>query len=307
MALFSREKSRSSRSGRGAEESDPARRGILYLIAGGVTLVAGTVLVLHAMYRQIQKRPDFHVDPLAVELVAAPEWLPDPLARDLQYGHGLPAQPISVFASGLEQIVAERYAKHPWVETVHAVHVVYPGQVEVELELRRPAAFVQSGDGRALPIDRHGIRLPDLPNDDHRLRHLWLPLLLGVLRPAPPVGEPWNDRAIHEGVALVEALREPYQKYLSRSLRFGAIDVSNVGGRVNPLDSELAFVSAEQVLVEWGRSPASPNPDPMRLEEKLRNLRSALVEYPGLVGLSRVKLDEPHGPVVVPASTARIR
>ncbi len=310
MGLFASQRSgarRSQRDRRDADDSNPRRRGLIYLVAGTVTVCAGVVLSVHAMYRQVRRHPDFHVDPLAVELVEVPTWVPNELESELQHDHGLPPKPLSIFTPEVERALAERYAANPWVAGVEAVRRVYPGQIEIELELRRPAALIVLGDGQAVPIDKMGVRLPDLPLEDPRLRSLWLPQIQGVLVPPPAVGRPWKDRAVREGVALVEAVRPHYLKFLSRTVRFTAIDVSNVGGRVKPFDSELAFLTSDRVLVEWGRSPASPQPDPLTFEEKLRRLRNVLVEFPGLNGILRVKLDDSPGPSVVAAGTARNR
>ncbi len=69
------------------------------------------------------------------------------------------------------------------------------------------------------------------------------------------------------------------------------IDVSNIGVRDDRLKPEVLLTSASGTVIEWGRSSASPRvrTEP-RLADKLMRLRQALILYPGLVGLARLKL-----------------
>jgi hypothetical protein len=212
----------------------------------------------------------------------------------LAYGHGL-YEPRSIFTEGLERRIAESYEASPWVERVVRVRRVYPDRFRVELELRRPAVLVASDEG-LVPVDREGVRLAALDSEAPELRALWLPTLLGVASKPPPLGVRWRDRALDEGLALVEHMRKDYLEGISRSVRFESLDVSNVGGRADPLESEVSFITPERVVLEWGRSPASPLPDALGFEEKLRQLRNVLVEFPGLAGVQRVKLhiSPPH-------------
>ena len=69
------------------------------------------------------------------------------------------------------------------------------------------------------------------------------------------------------------------------------IDLSNVGGRENPRESEIVIRTATGVAIEWGRSRRSPRAlDEPTPAVKMESLRETVRSFPGLDGIARVRL-----------------
>jgi len=234
-------------------------------------------------------RPAFLVEGSASRTLAAGSWLTDADVRSIQSDAGIGSGLTSFFAPDLTRRFAAPYARSPWVKRVVDVRPVWPNRVRVFLEVREPILGVLTDDGRILLVDDRGVRLPGV-----RTRPptgLTRPFFrLDGVRAGPPVaGEVWS-RAVREGAAVAVDLASLSEDVIAAA-RIQTIDVSNIGVRDDRLKPEVLLTSASGTVIEWGRSSASPRvrTEP-RLADKLMRLRQALILYPGLVGLARLKL-----------------
>jgi hypothetical protein len=173
----------------------------------------------------------------------------------------------SIFDPRLTRDVAEAYLASPWVKTVRRVEKRFPNHIEVELELREPAAFVRL-PYECYAIDSTGIRLPlDYQRWDHERRPL--PLVFGVKSDPPEPGQCWPDRRAAAAVAVLRALAA--EPALLREIHF--VDVANLDGEIDPLRSEVLLFTRHRVRIAWGRPPDTTKFGEPPVREKLARLR----------------------------------
>jgi hypothetical protein len=161
----------------------------------------------------------------------------------------------------------------------------------VQVEYRKPWLAVKRENGYVV-LDDDRVRLPGSWVDPAVCR---IPIpLTGVLTSPPEAGEVWSDPAVSAGLEMARlAAAEPALRYL----RIREIDVSNVGGRVDPRRPDLSLVCANRCILYWGRAPLDvPQLGEASTDGKLENLRVALGDYPRLDGLRYVKIYPREGP-----------
>jgi hypothetical protein len=218
--------------------------------------------------------------------------------RDLQR---MPLQELerSLFDRNLGFAVRQVFEENPWVRRVRSVKRVFPRGLEVDLEYRRPYAAVRRGD-RFLFADAHGELLP--VNASRRV--LKGPMLTfrgaGGKEPAQ-LDELWFADAVREGVSVLRELGAHRRHEVWEKVGIVAIDVGNYEGRLDAKKSEVLLVTdrnwsdpkrniiGRPVYVRWGRSRKHPlGRAQLPVETKLDNLLGALIQRPGLQGVSIV-------------------
>ena len=141
---------------------------------------------------------------------AAPEvdsrecpWLSRSDLKAINAGVDLAGQS-SLFDRDVCRQVAQSYGGSPWVEQVVAVRRHFPDRVDVELAIRRPAAYVHRG-GLYYLVDHSGCRLPVSPAARPDAAY---PVIDGATATPPAAGETWNDECVDDSLRLAELLNE---------------------------------------------------------------------------------------------------
>ena len=217
----------------------------------------------------------------------------------------------NILASGLTSRIEEVLARNPWVKKVKGTRRVFPGRLELDIELREPYAELEVG-GRYLLVDEDGEVLPQAYDESRGLaRRL---VLHPDGDPQAPVGaweDAWLRDAIRNGVQVwrdLEALDLGELVDLLGAAGVVAIDISNHAGRLDRAKAELSLISAHTRIVpgsahavpfviRWGRSTihhlSAIELSPRR---KLENLKILFSSRPrGFDGLRAVDLrfDDP--------------
>ncbi len=204
---------------------------------------------------------------------------------------------MSLMDSRTMSLIWQCLERNPWVRRVVRVRLdstlqQSPGRgLEVVVEFRQPVAFVQVGGLVTQPsyvlVDGEGVRLGVAPFAEPVLGNRLLPTIEGVTTDAPPAGWRWDDPAVLAGAEVATCLGAE-----AAAMGLAAIDVTNVGGRINPLASEITLRSRSGTLVHWG-SPQSVTADALEgtPRQKLAVLRHAW-RNPGLDKLAEVHLVE---------------
>lgn len=278
--------------GLGRSEANPRVRSRIIRI---IRLQLAVVFVL-ACWRGTQAvaawaavRPAFLVESSDCRTLKNADWLTADDVRSIREASGTERGLYSFFSPKLTSFYESPYAASAWVRRVLDVQPVYPNRVRVFLEVREPVLGVVAGGGDIHLVDERGVRLPGV-----RVRPpegLTRPFyrLNGVLRPPPRAGEVWS-RGTVEGAAVAGELQALTPDMVSAA-RIHTIDVANIGGRIERRRSEILLETESGAVIEWGRSSLSPRArtEPA-LADKIERLYQALLYYPGLVGLERVKL-----------------
>jgi len=262
-------------------------------IAVRLLLVIALVMLLWVAARRshafVARHPAFVVDPAATVAHSPAPWLTRDDLLSIREGSGLLGRRFSFFTPGLDGIFARGYEGSPWVRRVTAVRLVYPNRVNVGLLVRKPVCGVPAPGDWMILVDETGVRLPGLrsgPPDGVARPFL---SLAGVTGNPPEPGEVWSGQ-VWEGAAVAVDLLGLAPRVI-REAGVAAIDVSNVGGRVDRVAAEIVLTTKSGVRIEWGRSRRSRlgSLDPS-IEDKFRRLRRALRAYPRLGGVKTVKL-----------------
>ncbi len=207
-------------------------------------------------------------------------------------------QPVSILKRDLDTVVRQFYESSPYVRRVVSMKRRFPGGLKVDIEFRHPIAMVETG-GHYVLVDQYGELLPiEVP-----LEEVVRPIISvrpeGDLRNDPgEYGEQWFLDAIKEGVAVLLDLEGQSENSIFDSVNIVGIDVSNHGGRISEIDSEVSLVTDRtwfdaksnrhrNTLLAWGRSTKHPGHwVELPVETKLDNLRRLLLARPsGLRGL----------------------
>jgi hypothetical protein len=256
----------------GATASRHAARG---LFAAGFAFVV--LLVHREVFSFIAQRHSYRIP--EVRSVVAPAWSERQGEETIRVaGSG------SIFDPGLVERVGKSFEASAWVKRVVAVERVFPDQIRVRFEYRRPHLAVKRENGYVL-VDAGRVRLPGVyatvPPCDRAS------LVSGLAsKPAEP-GKVWDDPALAAGFALAELAHE---HPVLKGLGVKEVDVANHGGRLDPRRSEIALVTAGGCQLAWGRAPRDARFGEPGIEEKIENLRGVLAAYPSLQGLKRASV-----------------
>jgi hypothetical protein len=114
----------------------------LRLLAGtlALLLLAGAGLGVRWLLREAAALPRFQIDPARIAVKDLPTWVSPEVRHQLNRSHGL-RESFSVFDGEKLLEIQQRYSESPWVEKVLWVRRVYPGDVDIGLMLRVPAAY----------------------------------------------------------------------------------------------------------------------------------------------------------------------
>ncbi len=114
---------------------------------------------------------------------------------EVLYHSQLPSE-LSLLDENTPGLIAEAFAKHPWVEEVEKVEFSQTQKVRVHLRYRRPVLAVKwRGITRA--VDKNAILLPsNAPTDG-------LPIYSGnPTRPKGPAGTEWGDPGVRSAARI---------------------------------------------------------------------------------------------------------
>lgn len=242
-------------------------------VYAGLLVLLGFALLYRSSLQALYHHPRYQVQAADLRLRQPPPYVPAAYPLEVKLPPRYQGK-ISMFDPQLVQIVAAAYADSPWVARVGRVRKVWPNQVSVQLELRRPVCAVALRHTGFALIDEHGVRLPgtyaEVPDVGYRL-----PVIKGVPGSPPPPGRVWRDLGIVDGARLASLWQS---KQLVEVLDLRAIDVRNVGGRVDRRRSEVVL-DLGGIPVTWGRVSRPDRPDPVGVSDtqKLAILQRELI------------------------------
>jgi hypothetical protein len=159
----------------------------------------------------------------------------------------------NIFEKTLTQEFYERHQACPWVREVRYVRKVYPNRLFASVDIRAPAARVQTpaGDPAYVLTCSEGMRLPNRGYCADRFRYR-LPLVVGCGAPAPPVGTMYKSADVLGGIRMAVELRN---WKAMRKAGVTAVDVSNYKGRVAPTESQIVLLTEKRTRIWWGAAP----------------------------------------------------
>jgi len=262
------------------ETAPPARfRTIKAALVAVLTAAVGCAAVygLGVLRDQVATEAVYQVSASSLRLVEGPPWMTPGILAELDVGLLDPEFPqrFSLLDDGVTARIAAAYERCVWVRRVKRIEKhdprVDPSRppLEIVLTFRRPTAFVDTSRGYCL-LDAEGVRLPGMYREP-RLGAEQLLVLRGVGTPPPAVGEAWSDAHVAAGLRVARAVEDRRRRF-----RLASVDVSNVGGRRDPHESEIALVTESGTRIKWGKAPS---PEAARLREKSPEEKLAYLAY----------------------------
>ncbi len=255
------------------------------------------VLLIHrSVYTFLTGQPSFQLKQQIAKIDITPRWA-DPRTGEGTVHLKVDGETWNLFDESLVARVGKAFEENPWIRRVTKVERLYPDSVRVQYETRRPYAAVARANGLYL-IDRDAVRLPgvyaDAPPCETSVR------FSGLVSQPPPPGRKWEGAEIAAVLEMAELMaREP----LFKKAGVTAVDLANLGARLDRRRAEIALVTSGGCTIEWGRVPSSNRVGETPLAEKLAGLRQVLEAWPNLEGRLAVKLHvTPRGqfPATVP-------
>lgn len=170
------------------------------------------------------------------------------------------------------------YETSVWVRRVSRMRRSFPNRVDLELQLRLPAAQVKSGR-RYWMIDGDGLLLPVAGNAEP---FPGLPEIVGVasntIGNRPDAGEAWVDEGVAGGLGI---LRVFWGSPLSEALPVQRVVVNTgvfeSGGKVREVRRRFDVVTTSGMVIRWGTYNDVQAPgDELTSAEKMWNLQDLL-------------------------------
>jgi hypothetical protein len=209
-----------------------------------------------------------------IHTTPVPDWIRTNVVEEVVRDGSLHAH--SLLDPQLTIKVADAFRLHPWVRTVRRVSKAHPGQVEVDLEFRRPAALVEVTipDARGvLPVDGDGVLLPREDFVDERGQLLsealnYPVIVAGDSLPEGPAGAAWGDSTVSGGARIAAVFGEAWEKCGLFKIKPAPINPAQ------PADSSIQFVLVAKngARVLWGAAPGDKPKDLALAKEKIERL-----------------------------------
>lgn len=196
----------------------------------------------------------------------------------------------SMYDADLCRDVAQTYKKNPWVDQVVAVRRRFPDQVEVELVVRKPVAYVHRA-GLYYMIDESACRLPVTPATRPDNRY---PVLEGVASAPPAAGEAWNDEAVIDSLRLAEVLNEVLANRGSGGRLTGIDAKAGSGYDKRP---QMVAQLASGARIDWGSFRESKSHSLPSVNEKRAELEKQLAMITDLSTVSCIQVKYRKGTV----------
>lgn len=237
----------------------------------------------------IARHPQYQITAAHVRVTAPPPWIRADVKSEVLRDSSLIGK-LSVIddREQLQKRVRDAFTFHPWVESVGTIRIDLPASLDVELQYRRPIAAVETVDHATvsyLPIDPHGVRLPETDFTDYERRSL--PRISGVTG-VPSVGDRWADERVLNAAELAAKLSDVWGQ-----LRLVEI-VPSMHAHVRGDASFFAFeiMTSGGTRIVWG---AAPGREQDAAESPFEAKRKRLLEY----AASHGQLDSIDGPASV--------
>ena len=273
-----------------------------------LTLLGGIGYGAHYAWQHvapsIARHPQYALTAERIHITPPPPWIRTDIKSEVLRDAGLDDS-LSILDSDIVTLrIHNAFQFHPWVESVARITKHLPSALEVEIQYRRPIAAVESTDPGGvtyLPIDVHGIRLPEADLTDAECRYL--PRISGVTG-RPLVGDSWNDTRVLGGAKLIAALADVWERLQLVEVLCAAQATPN-DDRPNCV---FEIVTSGGTRIVWGTAPGQ---EASAGESAFDQKRQRLVEYAAQHG----RLDSIKGPerldvrreLIVTPRTARKR
>lgn len=247
-----------ARKRRDAEEQEPTTRSGAGGMIGATIILTAAIIGAFIAWQQwgpaVVDRAKYKLVADNVTIPETPPWIANDIRAEVFRDGSLADS--SVLEHGLTKRVCDAFEMHPWVAKVNRVNMQPPAGVAIDLEYRRPIAWVQIPDGMfpdspggVLPIDRHAFVLPQDGFQEE------LPPLLIItidrLRKSGPTGTAWGDPRVSGAAEIAAVLGDDWRELGIAGIT-GIVDYS-VTSSLPTTRYELFSPHGKRII--WGSAP----------------------------------------------------
>lgn len=236
--------------------SDLIRRAVLHSLSA-IVLIGLLAFGYYRLKKYVEGDLLVATRPPRVVIKNRPAWMSDALAA--QIVHSL--QPTSAHSAFDKKLLVDTVAtlnRNPWIKQVHEVRRAYdkePGDtLEIDCDFRAPIALVHWKDLFWI-VDTEGVKLPEeftvaqLPSiirgADGKLN---IRIVEGVAEAPVESGRQWAGADLAAALDLVKLLYgQPFAEEIVQ------VDVANYGGRIDPREAQISFITKYDTAIRWGR------------------------------------------------------
>jgi hypothetical protein len=251
----------------------------------------------------IARHPQYLLTVEGIHITPPPPWIRSDIKSQVLSDAGLVGT-VSVLDDWdtLARRVKDAFEFHPWVASVERITKQLPAAIEIELKYRRPLAAVESRDEHGvtfLPIDEHGVRLPEADLTDGERRYL--PRISGVTG-RPLVGDVWTDPRVIEGAKLIVTLSDVWQQLKLVEIMAALRSTASEDSPTYTFD----IVTTGGTRIVWGAAPGQETSvGEHSCEEKRRRLLDYAAQHGQLDSIDGPAAIDVRSEIVVTPRTAR--
>ena len=255
----------------------------LYILIVLPALIAIGVFAL----KDVEASERYHVD-LSRSVPDPPDWSGAAAVKAHVQDLLSSVQGVSIFEPNLGFEIRQIVEGSPWVARVREVRRVFPGEIQIDLDYRRPYAAVRSRSGYRL-VDENGEILPlELPEPPVEPPYLSFRNVTAAEEARPGFSR-WYAAAVKEGTAVITDLEKQPPTGVFSEILLDEIDLSNFDGIQSSRRPEVVLLArpaagpalapgeAQPLRILWGRSTRNARAAVERpIAKKLANLKSFL-------------------------------
>jgi hypothetical protein len=274
---------------------------------GGLRLVAATLLLAgmivgvyfgwHHWARPLVSESHFKLLRENIEITPPPPWIKSDIQSEVFRDASLAET--STLDTSLSIRMADAFEMHPWVAKVHRVNKQSSTKLVIDLEYRKPIAWVKVPEGMFPKINGAGVLLIDqhavsLPQDGFSRDDLGTFILIDIedVSLCGPIGTPWGDARVAGAAKLAELLGENWRSLSLAVIR--AVADYGQGGRRPRTRYEIITRKGKRLI--WGSSPGDEEVGEPPAVQKLNALADCIRRHGPLDESHILGLDlrDPH-------------
>jgi hypothetical protein len=244
----------------------------LVVVAAVIALLFGGWYVVWVKVRgHLLSSAEYLVGPQQVDITPLPPWIHTDIRPEVFRNASLDG-PLSIMDDDLTERIASAFSLHPWIAKVVRVTKHHPARVTVDLLYRQPVCMVDA-PGNLLPVDAHGVLLPE--GEFSSVEKSRFPRLVRIdTLPVGTAGENWGDPRVVGGAEIAAQLLPVWDS-------MGLLQIIPSDPLASEATDETTYtlVTRAGTRILWGQAPGANPPGELSAVEKMARLQQYFDEH----------------------------
>jgi hypothetical protein len=220
-----------------------------------ILVVAAVVIGWRQWGRSVVARPVYRLAVENIRITPSPPWIRTDIRAEVVRDNAL--TDLSIFDKDVTIRVYQAFELHPWIARVKRVSKHPPARLDVDLEYRRPVAWVEvpagimpGNEGGVVPVDADSVVLPSRDFTEQNLAdYLWISV--SGITPFGQAGAPWGDPRVAGAARIATLLEDCWRELQLTRIRVPSDDTPARYDR--PPIYELETQQQRRII--WGHAP----------------------------------------------------